>query len=127
MYQPAGYEWLTSRMGTDVEFQAMVRTCRDSGVKVYVDAVVNSMTGEGEVSYAGFTFGKYTYPDGGVGTLYGPKDFHRNSGDCPTGERTNRGPQRSAAGVHVRARGPGRPAHGDRLHPPSGWPPTSTG
>src|SRR5690242_5473245 len=43
VYQVVDYN-LTSRMGTEVQFKAMVKTCRKAGVKVYVDAVINHMT-----------------------------------------------------------------------------------
>jgi alpha-amylase len=77
IYQPAGYE-LTSRFGDEAEFAAMVDACREAGVRVYVDAVVNHMTGQGSTSYGGASFGKYEY-DG----LYGPDDFHASPDDCP--------------------------------------------
>jgi alpha-amylase len=47
VYQPVDYN-LTSRMGTEDQFKAMVATCRKAGVKVYVDAVINHMTGTGQ-------------------------------------------------------------------------------
>ena len=47
VYQPVDYN-LTSRMGTEAQFKAMVKTCRKAGVKVYVDAVINHMTGQGD-------------------------------------------------------------------------------
>ena len=58
VYQPARYD-LTSRMGDEAQFKAMVATCRRAGVKVYVDAVINHMTGQGEISYGGVTYTKY--------------------------------------------------------------------
>lgn len=78
VYQPTDYG-LTSRMGDEAQFKSMVTTCRRAGVKVYVDAVINHMTGQGSVSYGGKTFGRYDYPG-----LYGPMDFHKYSGDCPS-------------------------------------------
>ena len=77
IYQPAGYD-LTSRFGDESGFTAMVDACREAGVHVYVDAVVNHMTGQGSTSYGGASFGKYEY-DG----LYGPEDFHSSPDDCP--------------------------------------------
>ncbi|WP_162850820.1 alpha-amylase [Amnibacterium kyonggiense] len=77
VYQPADYA-LTSRMGTESQFKAMVKTCRAAGVKVYVDAVINHMTGQGTTSYGGATFTKYSYPG-----IYGPSDFHSYPGNCP--------------------------------------------
>ncbi len=77
-YQPARYA-LTSRMGDEQQFRTMVATCRHAGVKVYVDAVVNHMTGQGSVSYGGVHFTKYAYPG-----LYAYGDFHHAPVDCPT-------------------------------------------
>ena len=77
VYQPTDYS-LTSRMGTESQFKAMVRTCRRAGVKVYVDAVINHMTGQGTTSYGGTTFTKYAYPG-----LYSASDFHSYPANCP--------------------------------------------
>ncbi|MEW9556072.1 carbohydrate-binding module family 20 domain-containing protein [Nonomuraea sp. NPDC050783] len=76
VYQPAGYT-LTSKLGDESQFAAMVRACHDAGVKVYADAVVNHMTGQGSTSYGGRTFTKYAYPG-----LYSPADFHYYAEDC---------------------------------------------
>ena len=78
VYQPVSYR-LTSRMGSEAQFRTMVRDCRRAGVKVYVDAVINHMTGQGDTSYAGTTFERYRYPG-----LYDQDDFHKYSGDCPS-------------------------------------------
>jgi alpha-amylase len=77
VYQPVDYN-LTSRMGNEAQFKSMVATCRRAGVKVYVDAVINHMTGQGNVSYGGVSYTKYNYPG-----LYGPQNFHRYPADCP--------------------------------------------
>lgn len=77
VYQPTDYS-LTSRMGTEAQFRSMVKTCRAAGVKVYVDAVINHMTGQGTTSYGGTTFTKYAYPG-----LYTASDFHSNPANCP--------------------------------------------
>lgn len=78
VYQPVRYA-LTSRMGNEAQFKAMVATCRRAGVKVYVDAVINHMTGQGEVSYGGVAYTKYSYA-----RLYGPTNFHTRPRDCPS-------------------------------------------
>lgn len=78
VYQPVDYN-LTSRMGNEAQFQAMVRTCRHAGVKVYVDAVINHMTGQGDISYGGVSYTKYNYTG-----LYSSDDFHHSPTDCPT-------------------------------------------
>ncbi len=77
VYQPVDYT-LTSRMGTEDQFKAMVATCRQAGVRVYVDAVINHMTGQGDVSYGGVHYAKYDYPG-----LYSTGDFHHYPADCP--------------------------------------------
>ena len=77
VYQPVDYG-LTSRMGDESQFKAMVKTCRAAGVQVIVDAVINHMTGQGNLSYGDKTFTKYNYPG-----LYSPADFHRSPGTCP--------------------------------------------
>jgi alpha-amylase len=78
VYQPVDYD-LTSRMGDDTQFKDMVDTCRGAGVKVYVDAVINHMTGQGHTSYGGVEFTKYEYPG-----LYHSGNFHHPGAGCPT-------------------------------------------
>jgi len=80
VYQPTSYA-LTSRMGDEAQFRAMVSTCRAAGVDVIADVVVNHMTGQGNVSYGGVRYTKYSYPG-----LYGAADFHHTPGDCPTAD-----------------------------------------
>ncbi len=70
---------LTSRMGSPAQFRGMVTTCRAAGVRVYVDAVINHMTGQGNLSYGGASYTKYHYGD-----LYHYRDFHHAPGDCPS-------------------------------------------
>ena len=60
VYQAVDYA-LTSRMGNEAQFKAMVSTCRKAGVKVYVDAVINHMTGQGDTSYGGVKYARYDY------------------------------------------------------------------
>ncbi|GAA2799407.1 alpha-amylase family protein [Saccharopolyspora taberi] len=73
-YQPVSYG-LDSRRGNAEQFAAMVRTCKDAGVEVYVDAVVNHMSGSGSVGSGpgsgGSEYEKYNYPG-----LFGDADFH---------------------------------------------------
>ncbi len=78
VYQAVDYA-LTSRMGNEAQFKAMVSTCRKAGVKVYVDAVINHMTGQGDTSYGGVKYARYDYAG-----LYGQGNFHKYSGDCPS-------------------------------------------
>ncbi|MBV2362409.1 alpha amylase C-terminal domain-containing protein [Streptomonospora sp. NEAU-YY374] len=77
-YQPVSYSIDNTRRGSRAEFADMVARCRDAGVRIYVDAVVNHMTGSGSVGSgpgsAGSTYAKYEYP----AVPYGDGDF----GDC---------------------------------------------
>jgi alpha-amylase len=82
VYQPVDYR-LFSRMGTPAQFRSMVAACRRAGVHVIVDAVINHMTGQGDVSYGGVHYSKYAYHD-----LYGPSDFHHHPADCPEPDGT---------------------------------------
>ncbi|MEN3307927.1 MAG: alpha-amylase [Micromonosporaceae bacterium] len=82
IYQPAAYD-LNSRMGTRAQFAAMVSACHTAGVKVYVDAVINHMTGANQTSttsYGGASFtNNYSYPSAG----YTSADFHFYPANCP--------------------------------------------
>lgn len=82
VYQPTSYA-LTSKMGNEAQFRAMVSTCRAAGVDVIADVVVNHMTGQGSVSYGGVHYTKFAYPG-----LYTAADFHHTPGDCPTADGT---------------------------------------
>ncbi|KAI5786947.1 alpha amylase [Pyronema domesticum] len=46
VYQPVSYK-LQSRQGTRDELRAMTQACRKAGVRVYADAVLNHMSGQG--------------------------------------------------------------------------------
>jgi alpha-amylase len=81
VYQVVDYN-LTSRMGDEAQFKAMVKACRKAGVKVYVDAVINHTTGQGHISYGGVSYTPYHYADAG----YGPDDFHFTTGECPSSD-----------------------------------------
>lgn len=71
-YQPVSYK-IESRLGTRVEFEAMVKTCNAAGVKVIADAVINHMMGSSKASgWLGENYTKYTHPG-----LYTPEDFHQ--------------------------------------------------
>ncbi|MBD0267237.1 MAG: alpha-amylase family protein [Cyanobacteria bacterium Co-bin8] len=70
-YQPVSYR-LESRSGGRQAFAAMVQRCRQAGVQVYADAVINHMAGiEGGTGSGGTAFTKYSYPG-----LYRPEDFN---------------------------------------------------
>lgn len=70
-YQPVTYT-LDNRSGTRADFADMTARCEAAGVAIYVDAILNHMTGVyAGVGTAGSTFGEYDYPG-----LYGYDDFH---------------------------------------------------
>ncbi|NNF04288.1 MAG: ATPase [Rhodothermales bacterium] len=70
-YQPVSYV-LDNRSGDREAFADMVSRCAAAGVDVYVDAILNHMTGVySGVGTAGSTFGEYSYPG-----LYEYDDFH---------------------------------------------------
>jgi alpha-amylase len=72
-YQTVEYGLEESRSGTREEFASMVKSCADAGVDIYVDAVINHMTGQASgVGSHGTAFQKYEYPG-----LYTATDFHR--------------------------------------------------
>jgi alpha-amylase len=71
-YQTVAYTLDRSRSGTGAEFADMVSRCARAGVGIYVDAVVNHMTGQtAGLGSNGTRFTKYEYPG-----LYGAADFH---------------------------------------------------
>ena len=51
LYQPVSYR-LKSRMGDKKQFKNMINICRKNGVRVYADAVINHMAGNGNDMYA---------------------------------------------------------------------------
>src|SRR5688572_19418880 len=70
-YQPVSYR-LESRSGNRAEFADMVSRCKVVGVDIYVDAVINHMSGmESGIGSAGTSFAHYSYPG-----LYEFEDFH---------------------------------------------------
>jgi alpha-amylase len=85
VYQPVGYD-LNSRFGDRTAFAAMVAACHQAGVRVYVDAVINHMTGADQPATTGYGGATYTrdrhYPAAG----YTPADFHSYPGECPTSD-----------------------------------------
>lgn len=75
-YQPVSYR-LTSRRGNARQFAEMVSACNRAGVEVYVDVVLNHMSGSGSrgsgPGIGGTRYSKYHYPG-----IYTGADFH----DC---------------------------------------------
>nr|AAW66432.1 Amyrel [Scaptodrosophila finitima] len=75
-YQPISYK-LTTRSGTEVQFASMVRRCNDVGVRVYVDVLLNHMSGDFEGTAIG-TGGSVAEPSSKSfpGVPYTAEDFH---------------------------------------------------
>lgn len=74
-YQPVSYTLDNTRRGTRADFVDMVDRCRAAGVKIYVDAIINHMSGTGSVGSgpgsAGSQYSKYDYPG-----IYQSQDFN---------------------------------------------------
>jgi len=71
-YQPVSYAIDNSRSGTRAQFIDMVNRCAAQDVDIYVDAVINHMSGSsGGTGTNGTVFTKYSYPP-----LYAAGDFH---------------------------------------------------
>lgn len=82
-YQPVSYSVARSRSGTGAEFQQMVTRCKNVGVGIIVDAVINHMTNVPSpgVGSNGSAYTKYDYPG-----LYNANDFHPT---CTVTDYTN--------------------------------------
>jgi len=81
-YQPVSYK-LETRSGTEEEFKSMVQRCNNAGVRIYVDAVINHMTGGGGSGTG--TGGSY-YDHNAMqydGVPYSNSDFN-GPHNCPT-------------------------------------------
>nr|XP_053637375.1 pancreatic alpha-amylase-like isoform X1 [Cherax quadricarinatus]XP_053637376.1 pancreatic alpha-amylase-like isoform X1 [Cherax quadricarinatus] len=81
-YQPVSYK-IASRSGDEATFRNMVTRCNNVGVRIYVDAVINHMTGgwpRGTPATGGSPFDAQalSYP----AVPYSAKDF--NNDICPT-------------------------------------------
>ncbi len=73
-YQPVSYSLDRSRSGNRAEFVDMVNRCNAVGVGIYVDAVINHMSGgDGGSSSAGNGWSHHGYPR----VPYGTNDFHQ--------------------------------------------------
>lgn len=74
-YQPMSYRLIT-RSGNEGQFTSMVRRCNNAGVRIYVDAIINHMTGtwNENIGTGGSTanFGNFHFP----GVPYGRNDFN---------------------------------------------------
>ena len=56
-YQPVSYKLIT-RSGDENQFRDMVDRCNKAGVRIYVDIILNHMTGGGSGNYFNFNFFK---------------------------------------------------------------------
>ncbi|KAM6168615.1 pancreatic alpha-amylase isoform 3-T3 [Erethizon dorsatum] len=83
-YQPISYK-LCTRSGNEDEFRNMVTRCNNVGVRIYVDAVINHMCGEGNAAGTSSTCGSYYNPQNREfpAVPYSGWDF--NDGKCKTG------------------------------------------
>ncbi|KAK9871280.1 hypothetical protein WA026_011550 [Henosepilachna vigintioctopunctata] len=74
-YQPTSYQ-IISRSGNEQEFQEMTRRCNNAGVRIYVDIIMNHMTGMSGNGIAGSSAdaGSKSYPS----VPYGYNDFHQS-------------------------------------------------
>ncbi|CAL8462690.1 g2223 [Coccomyxa elongata] len=78
-YQPVSYK-IFSRSGDRDEFAEMVSTCAASGIDIYVDAVINHMTGGPDsTTRTGRAGTQYQYRNF-YGNLYTSSDFHHRQG-----------------------------------------------
>ncbi|MDK7192315.1 type I pullulanase [Bifidobacterium sp. UMB1197] len=80
-YQPVSYK-LKSKLGDKDGFKKMIATCKDAGVGIIADAVINHMTGAGDTHTEGVGGSKYSaakedFPDAG----YTKADFHTATGN----------------------------------------------
>lgn len=73
-YQPMSYK-LQTRSGTEQEFAEMVRRCRNAGVRIYVDVVVNHMAPSAQTSPIYGTAGSQANPSA---RYYPAVPFNRN-------------------------------------------------
>ncbi|XP_017788498.1 PREDICTED: alpha-amylase [Habropoda laboriosa] len=74
-YQPISYMWYT-RSGTPEEFTKMVARCNRAGVRIYVDAILNHMSGNWQNAYGVANSKANTYALEYYAVPYTAKDFH---------------------------------------------------
>jgi alpha-amylase len=80
-YQPVSYKNMNTRSGNEQQFANMVRRCNAVGVRVYVDVIMNHMTGSGRSGQgsggSSYNAGSKTFPE------YSAPDFNDRS-KCPS-------------------------------------------
>lgn len=77
-YQPISYK-IATRSGDEIQFKSMVERCNKVGVRIYVDAVINHMTGMSNAVGTGGSVAngkKLEFP----AVPYGPDDFNKPCG-----------------------------------------------
>ncbi|CAL8142688.1 unnamed protein product [Orchesella dallaii] len=83
-YQPVSYNVLTTRSGNEQQFTSMVRRCNAAGVRIYVDVVINHMTGGGTcctgTGGSSFNGGTKEYPEYSARDFNGPESCPSSSG-----------------------------------------------
>lgn len=84
-YQPVSHK-VDSRLGAREQFAAMVGTCKDAGVGIVADAVVNHMSGQEDpgTGWAGSSYEHYEYPG-----LFSDADGDFHHCDAPDGDIQN--------------------------------------
>lgn len=75
-YQPASYK-IVSRSGNADDLKAMITTCRDAGVAIYADVVLNHLANGTGTGMAGSGFSEANSYNG---VPFGPNDFHEKKG-----------------------------------------------
>ncbi|MGA2847629.1 MAG: alpha amylase C-terminal domain-containing protein [Terracidiphilus sp.] len=75
MYQPVNFTSLTSTMGNQAQYQAMINACHAAGVRVYADVTVNDMAVGPGAATDGSSYNSSTlsYP------YFSAADFHSNT------------------------------------------------
>ncbi|CAG2253198.1 AMY [Mytilus edulis] len=61
-YQPVSYK-IASRSGNEAEFKDMVDRCKNVGVRIYVDVVINHMAGPSNYDFPGVPFSRQHFND----------------------------------------------------------------
>ncbi|XP_005089737.2 alpha-amylase [Aplysia californica] len=83
-YQPVSYK-LVSRSGNEAQFKDMVQRCKNVGVRIFVDVVVNHMAGLGRVGPGSggsqFNSDNLDFP----GVPFSKQNFNAKS-KCPSGD-----------------------------------------
>ena len=76
VYQPVAYTKFTAHGGNEAELRSMIQRCNAAGVKIYVDAVFNQMTGNSGVGTAGSVYSNRNYPNFGANDFHAPCDLN---------------------------------------------------